>query len=758
MNARNLLYVSRYNSAANKKFADDKVFTKRFLGSRGIGVAKLYHVVSSHTQLTHEFFEDLPNSFVIKPNKGYGGGGILVINETKKYEWITPSHRRLNEEDLVRHCFEILEGKYSISGVHDSVIFEEKLDPHPDFRSLTSVGLSDVRVIVFNGIPVIAMLRVPTPESDGKANMELGAIGMGIDIGTGKTTGGAYHGRYIRKLPNGESAVGFQIPYWDEILSMVARIQNVTKIGFLGVDLVITKTGVKVLELNARAGLKIQIANKVPLRARLNKIADLKVLTPEEGVKVAKTLFSEKAKQPEKNAKTEDKPVIGILEPVIFYGDKPQTLTAQVKLSAEKNTISPLFYDGTMMDISIGGRRLKLPVEECSDLQNVDLVLSSKFLGDFYIDPAKKFDKDFSLLTANLDEKVIKNIDHKVCELDGKIKLLAYLNPQNLEEQKALFLSQKNQSPRFIYREFKHDFDRLRAELKKIPRDTDHFLAPLYNQKLDGIETKLNLLEAVDSKDFGVFSKKLFGTVAQATYKSALKFLKEYTDNIPTDESPELDLKRATEVLEAFLQQKNLAHWKIKVVEDTVADIQITRENSILLKKGALFKENRLRALLVHEIGTHVFRFENGKVQPFRILERGTANYLRTEEGLAIWNQNQLHLDLGEKFLTPALLVVAIYMAEKMDFSDLFQFLKTTHNLSDDLAWKLCVKSKRGLRNTKKQVAFTKDCIYFKGNQAVERFIKKGGKVEDLYIGKIDIEDLPLVQKIEHLKKPKFLL
>lgn len=758
MNARNLLYVSKYNSAASKRFADDKIFTKQFLGSRDIGVARLYHVVNSHRQLIPQFFRDLPNSFVIKPNKGFGGGGILVIKETKNSHWITPSYKHLTEEDLVRDCYEILEGKYSISGVHDQVIFEEKLDPHPDFRSITTQGLPDVRVIIFKGIPVIAMLRVPTAESEGKANMELGAIGMGIDIGTGRTTGAAYYSKYIRKLPNGESAIGFQVPHWDEILLTCAKIQNFTKIGFLGVDIVITKSGVKVLELNARAGLKIQIANKTPLRTRLEKINDIKVHSPEEGVKVAKTLFSEKAKQLKRTENISTKPVIGVLEPVILYGDKPLTLTAKIDLLAEKNFVSSDFYDGQMMDISISGKRLKLPVKEGEGLKDVDIILSGKFLGDFYIDPSKEMDNDLSLLTANLDEKMMKNIDAKVCELDSKIKLLAHLNPQNLQEQKSLFFMQKNQSPRFIYREFKHDFDRFRNELKKIPKNVDHFLAPIYSEKIQSIEDKLNLLESVGTQDYKVFSKKLFGEVVQATYKSALKFLKECDNSPSSDNSQKLDQKKATEVLQNFLAEKKLHHWQIKIISDSVADIQITRENSILLKKGATFRENRLKALLAHEIGTHIFRFENGKVQPFRILERGTANYLRTEEGLAIWNQNQLNLNLGEKYLTPALLVVAIYMAEIMSFCDLYHFLKSTHNLSNDLAWKLCVKSKRGLRDTESQGAFTKDCVYFKGNQAIERYVKKGGLIEDLYVGKIDIADLPLIQKIEDLKPAKLLL
>ncbi len=760
MNARNLLYVSRYNSAANKRFADDKLFTKQFLESRGVGVAKLYHVIKSHKQLTHDFFAGLPNSFVIKPNRGYAGGGILVILEKKNNKWITASGKKLDEEFLFRHCIDILEGKYSISGVHDKVIFEEVIEPHSDFRLLTDTGLPDVRVIVFNMVPVMAMLRVPTMESEGKANMELGAIGMGIDMRTGKTTGGAYHSKFIKKMPNGQSAVGFQIPFWDEILQTVAKIQGMTKIGYLGVDMVIAKTGVKVLELNARSGLKIQVANRIPLRTRLEKVADLKVITPEEGVEVAKTLFSQKSSPTIKESTKESKPVIGILEPVVLYGEKkPQTLIAKIDLLAEKNILSEKYYDGNVMDISIAGKRLKLPTEKKRLQGEADVILAGKHLKDFFVDPNKKIKEgEPAVLTANLDEKVIKNLDEKVCEIDSKIKLLSFLNPQNLTEQKTIFLSNPEFSPRFFYRECNLEFEQLRNELKKLPREVDHPIYPLYEAKIKNIELKIDLLESIDSPDFKEISKKCFGGVSQTLYRSALKFLRENVDKISPDESEELDTKNTESILHNFLKEKKLAHWKINIIEESVSDIQVTKKSIILLKKGATFRKNRLQALLAHEIGTHVFRFENGKVQPLRILERGTANYLRTEEGLAIWNQNQLGLDLGEKYLTPALLVVAIYMAEKMSFRDLFHYLKNTHNLDNDLAWKLCVKSKRGLKNTETKTTFTKDAVYFRGNQDIEKFVKDGGKIADLYVGKIDIDDLPIISQMEDLKPAKFLL
>jgi len=759
MNARNLLYISRFNSHSNKKFADDKIFTKQFLESRGVGVAKLYQVVKNQRQLTHDFFASLPESFVIKPNRGFAGGGILVINSKRGDYWRTVSGKKIDEDHMYRHCIDILEGKYSISGTHDDIVVEEKLDPHPDFRLLTQTGLPDIRVIVFNMVPVLAMLRVPTVESEGKANMELGAIAMGIDIGSGLTTGAAKKSKFIRKMPNGEPAKGFQIPYWDEILYQCAKIQQVTKIGFLGVDLVVTNTGVSVLEVNARPGLKIQVANQIPLKKRLDKVTDLKVITPEEGVDIAKTLFAEKSVY---EASFIPKPILGTMENVLLNTEVPQSLVARIAINDEANLISSQHYDDKekLLDITLEGKRLKLPIEKMKRKEEgVDLVLAGKFLTDFYIDPNKKFEpKNLAeTSTASVDERMLRNIDRKVCEIDTQIKLLSYINPRNLSEQKSLFLANPEFSPRFFYKEMDLDLGTMRNDLKKIP-EVSHELYPLYKGKITELDHRLSLLESRGSSDYTQFSEKVFGKITRHLYQEALKFIKTNEARVLPDESPELDTKKAVEILKDFLKESNLGHWQIKILEDSVADIQVTKRDAILVKKGAKFRANRLKALLVHEIGTHVFRYENGKLQPLQILERGTANYLRTEEGLAVWNQNQLGLQLGDKFLTPGYQIVALYMAQKMGFHDLFHYLKSTFDLDDELAWKLCLKSKRGFEDSNSKGAFTKDALYFMGMREIDKFLEKGGEIADLYVGKVSVPDLPLVQKIEGLRPAKFLL
>ena len=754
MNARNLEYVSRHNSLADKKFADDKIFTKNFLSSRGIGVAKLFHVIKKHAQVTPEFLNSLPDAFVLKPNRGFGGGGIYVFVAKKKGKWITPAGEKFVAEDIYRHCIEILDGKYSISGVRDSVIFEEVLAAHSSFRKLTEVGLPDVRVIVFNRVPVLAMLRVPTEESDGKANMELGAYGMGIDLSTGKTTGAAYHSQFLKKLPNGETTVGFEIPFWDEILLSAARIQHTTGIGFLGCDFVVTLSGVKVLEVNARPGLKIQVANKTPLKPRLKKVSDLNIASPSDGAQIAKQLFASTVSI---ESSGPEKAIIGAIESVVLNLVDPETILARVDLGASENIISERFGKGIggLLDVTIGKQRLKLPVKK-GDTGKQDLVLAGKFLTDFLIDVNKKIEHAPELLVADLDERKLKSLDEKVSELDEQIKLLSALNPRNLLEQKELFFSHPDYMPRFSYRAIELDIEKLRRDIKRLPV-VSHTLFSLFEKKIQELSQKLDLIEARETDRFSRASEVLFGKATQVLYREAVEFLQEHS-GIIADTSIEVDAKSAMAVVEKFCKQNNLGHWTISIIEDSVADMQVTKKGKVLIKKDATFTENRLKALLAHEIGTHVFRFENGKRQRLRIFERGTAGYLETEEGLAIYNQNQLGLDLGEKFLTPALLVVAIFLAKKMGFRELFEILQQTYSLSDDVAWKLCVKAKRGTADQSKPGAFTKDLAYFKGERAIEKFVAGGGDIQDLYIGKITIADLKVLKKFDGVVKAKWVL
>ncbi len=753
MNARNLHYVSKFNSAADKRFADNKLFTKQYLGSRDIGVAKLYHTIKSYSQLTDSFFDSLPKEFVLKPNKGFAGAGIAVISGRDKLgNFVTISGKKFSREHMYNLCIEIIDGKYSISGVGDSALFEELLRPHEAFRQLTQVGLPDVRVIVFNGVPVLAMLRVPTYESDGKANMELGAIALGIDMGNGSTTGGAYYSQYITKMPNGVSARGFQVPFWDKILHTCSKIQLVTGIGFLGVDIVITPDGVRVLELNARSGLKIQIANKAGLRGRLNKIGDLTVRTPEEGVNISKTLFGIKQQKEELKL---DRPVVGLLEAAVLNGTPPRNVKVKLSMESDTSVMGIKGFEGNIADLTLAGKRIKLPVET-GEVVGADICLSAKQLGQFYIDPTKKYAPPVAHAVTATSTDQLKKWDDKLAQVAEQLKLLSAINPTNISEQKELFLSHPEFEPRFTYRPHTADTRGLLRDLSKLPV-VDHPLYSIFDARRKELTAQLELVNAVNTNAYAGAAVEAFGGISAKIEKAAWKAAREGLQS-PPDESPTLNLKQAEERIMAYLKSHKLGHWQMKRKADSAVDMQVTKQNVLLMREGATFQENRLEALLVHEIGTHVFRLENGRKQPWRIFERGTANYLRTEEGLAIWNQNRIGLPLGaEKTASPALHVLTIKKAMECGFLECWKWLTDEMKLSPNRAWHHCLKAKRGMEDTGQPGALTKDAVYFIGLQEVEQYLQKGGDIQSLYGGKITTDIVPILTQMDGYVPAKWI-
>src|SRR5690606_8519130 len=65
-------------------------------------------------------------------------------------------------------------------------------------------------------------------------------------------------------------------PAWEEIMLLAARCYEMTGLGYLGTDIVFDKhKGPQLLELNARPGLSIQVANGYGLIPRLRHIESI---------------------------------------------------------------------------------------------------------------------------------------------------------------------------------------------------------------------------------------------------------------------------------------------------------------------------------------------------------------------------------------------------------------------------------------------------------------------------------------------------
>jgi alpha-L-glutamate ligase-like protein len=296
MNNRNISYIGRYNQRKFYKRVDDKLITKQLALANNIAVPDLIGVV----QQQHDI-EQIPamvadrTGFVIKPAKGSGGKGILVVTRVEQGRYYKANGQEVTPNEIYRHVSNTLSGLFSLGGKPDVAIVEGLIEFDPIFNGVSYEGVPDIRLIVFQGFPIMGMLRCSTAASDGKANLHQGAVGVGLDIATGKSLHAVQFDLPVDKHPDTNFPLSnIAVPHWETLLHTASSAYEMCELGYLGTDMVLDKQrGPLLLELNARPGLAIQIANGKGILPRLKHVESLKgpKMSVEQRVDYAKKHF-----------------------------------------------------------------------------------------------------------------------------------------------------------------------------------------------------------------------------------------------------------------------------------------------------------------------------------------------------------------------------------------------------------------------------------------------------------------------------------
>lgn len=275
INHRNLAFIQESNPRQLYPRVDNKIVTKGICHAAGIPVPETYGVIRRYGDVRRfEKFIGDRSEFVIKPASGAAGRGILVIGRRDANNFITVGGRSLTWGDIRYHVSTILSGLFSLGGQIDSAIIEQRIIMHPTMERIAVGGTPDVRIILYRCVPVMAMVRLPTIESEGRANLHQGAAAAAVHLITGRTFGGVCHNRMISRHPDtGELIAGLEIPGWRDLLGAAMKLADALEMGYIGVDFVIdAKFGPVVLEANARPGLAIQVAHRIGLLPRLRLV------------------------------------------------------------------------------------------------------------------------------------------------------------------------------------------------------------------------------------------------------------------------------------------------------------------------------------------------------------------------------------------------------------------------------------------------------------------------------------------------------
>jgi len=276
INARNAVFMLPNNPRRLYPLVDDKLRTKTLAIKFGINVPELYGVIEFPSQI--KGLQDMVGAhedFVVKPAQGSGGEGIIVVKgRTREGDYRLANGSLMDRTAMEFHANNLLSGIYSLGGQPDKVLIEYCVRFDPVFEKVAYQGIPDIRIIVYFGVPVMAMVRLPTRMSKGKANLHQGAIGAGIDIATGLTLTAVWKNSIVAEHPDtGNPVSRIQVPHWEMLLDIAARSWELTGLAYQGIDIVLDRDqGPMILELNARPGLAIQIANRAGLRHRLESV------------------------------------------------------------------------------------------------------------------------------------------------------------------------------------------------------------------------------------------------------------------------------------------------------------------------------------------------------------------------------------------------------------------------------------------------------------------------------------------------------
>lgn len=775
INARNLLYIRPYNNRKAVRMADSKLKTKQFLSARGVPVPKLYAIIRSVSELYKFDFSTLPPAFVLKPNLGFGGEGIIPFIGRKNGLYEKSSGNLMTQEEMNEHIGDILEGRYSMAGEPDTAFFEQLIVCDERISKFAFKGLPDIRIVVHNLIPVMAMLRLPTRESDGKANLHLGAVGVGIDIANGSATYIVRGNNIIDEVPDAGPIRGVKLPYWDEILLIASKVQLATNLGYMAVDIALDKNmGPVLLEINARAGLGVQLANLSPLRKRLERIKGLKVTSPEKGVRIAQDMFGNKIEKDVK--KISGKEIIGGREKITILDKEGKRIVwASVNPLLEKTLIDrsladELMKNGTVdvqkndnikIKFTLAGQRIQT-LANIEDLSGkpFEVVIGKRDLHGFLIDPTKgksglailpSIEKSTSPVSPNYGD-----VDKSLVSIDRQIKLLSHLRPNNYNEEKDKFLGNVHYNPQFEYGEIAFDSFHLKEKLKKDEYKCDVSpLGILFKNKIGELNCKIELLESIGTEKFTSKSEALYGIPDEALIYQAKQKLRLMPDTFVESER-KLSKQEIERKLLDVLKDYGLIDWRIEFKRDMVADSTAGKRNILFVVDDASFTEDRLRMIIAHEIETHILTAENGKKQAYGLFNRGFGHYLETQEGLAIWNQEHVLNHDVQKNYRAAQLVLVVKFAKSHSFSQTALFCLET-GMSMERAFKTAAKVKRGLEDTSSEGVFTKDGVYFSGYLQVQNYVVNGGDLKELYYGKYNLKDLPLIKSLPYLSEPSIL-
>jgi hypothetical protein len=322
--------------------------------------------------------------------------------------------------------------------------------------------------------------------------------------------------------------------------------------------------------------------------------------------------------------------------------------------------------------------------------------------------------------------------DEALHSLYQRVAFSRYLNPLNVVEAREDFMAGA-QAPPFAY--LRADWaEDAAAMLAGLSPPLSHPMGPMVADAIHGAQLMVLALKNRDEAAFGALNQFCNWRVDSGLLHAA------QDQQFSADASPFLwDAQRMLEALQAALVERGMQDWRVELDPVMAARVLVDSAKMVLrVNSRARFRARDSAKLIAHEIDVHARRAENGKRQALRIFETGLPGSLETEEGLALYAEECVQASSPGTAWRQGLVVQAVAWAEELGFRDLYERLAGLGG--EGLAWGISLRLKRGLARPGKPGVYAKDMVYFRGLRTVRNWLKAGGNLSHLYVGKVSVD------------------
>lgn len=348
--------------------------------------------------------------------------------------------------------------------------------------------------------------------------------------------------------------------------------------------------------------------------------------------------------------------------------------------------------------------------------------------------------------------KSVWDADQQLATICNDFDFLLQITPVNNDKAWSIFRNSRyEKTPQFEYRPLSLDPAMAKRRLFQIPieRIEDPTLAQLFREQQLELDRKFTMLIDRKTPRFLYGSLQLYGTVSDPLMKLAEDLLEQISPR-SRDESQsklvdaEFFATRAVEELARF--RNTLPENCCQVyLRDDISGLMVSHGN-LLIGKRTKIPQERISALIAHEVGTHVLTYLNGKSQRLQQLYIGLPGYDELQEGLAVLSEYMVGGLTGSRMrLLAARVVAARHLVNGASFIEVFQELNKVYGFERRSAFNITSRTFRS-------GGITKDAVYLRGLVELLKYLKNGGELEPLFVGKISADHVPIIKELQWRK------